>query len=377
MEPETKPGQSETKPEGLAAVWSGDFFEHGLEKFDETPPAKPEEKGEKPCTTCGKDKKPAEAKPDERKPFKILKVKGQEIPVYSKQELVEKLADFYGDDEKTVDLAQMAADYQRKTQGLAEGRSGARFTALEQKMDSILGLINQSKGEAKAPGPVPEVKPEPEKTAFEEFGLDPELADDWQKNMVTRAYALQKENRSLQEKFSKIEPIMQMMVVDKLFGMVQNKVKEVVKDFPIEDIVDEGGKSLTQAQFSSLLVQKAQADPSKPLDELAAEAVMEIHEAQQRVKASGTEAMEKELVTDDMDIEEFRAKHPALFARLAEKGVGEYLAKKEDLPPTPRSRGKEVNAGQNGKGSGGKGGATNLSESLDAGFADPDFLNNI
>jgi len=242
-------------------------------------------------------------------------------------------------------------------------------------MDSILGLINQSK--APAPSPVPEVKPEPEKTAFEEFGLDPDLADDWQKNMVTRAYALQKENRGLQEKFSKIEPMMQMMVVDKLFGMVQNKVKEVVKDFPIEDIVDEGGKSLTQAQFSSLLVQKAQADPSKPLDELAAEAVMEIHEAQQRVKASGTEAMEKELVTDDMDIEEFRAKHPALFARLAEKGVGEYLAKKEDLPPTPRSRGKEVNAGQNGKGSGGKGGATNLSESLDAGFADPDFLNNI
>lgn len=374
MDPkETGQAQETGKPDGLESVWKGDFWEKGLEKFDEKPAEKAEAKPEEDCPTCPKAKKAAEDKAaapatEEKKPFRVLKVKGKDVPVSSEEEFIA--------------LAQKGLDYTQKTTAVADERrkieaERGQMGALVEKMDAILARIGEAKGEAKPPAERA-AAPEPEKSPFEEFGLDPELADDWQKSMVLNAAKMRKENLSLKEQFAQIQPMMQMLMVEKLFTGVQNRIKDTIKDFPIEDIKDENGRSLTEAQFNSLIVQKAQADPKRPLDELAAETVMEIHEAQTRTRESATAALEKDRVTDEADIEVVKAKYPNLFKKIADKGVAEYLSTKEDLPPTLKGKGKEASAGQNGKRQVKETASGNaIDDALEAGFNDPKFLENL
>lgn len=371
MEPE-KTGQSPDngKPAGLNAVWQSDAWVKGLEDFgkgeaeekpEEKAESKPAAEGEEGCTTCDKAKK-AEAEkkaPETRKPIATLKVKGKDVPVYTSEELQE--------------YAQKGYDYTQKTQAVAEERrkiesERSHLQALEAKMDEVLA---QFKG--KAPEKATEKTAEPEKSPFEKYGLDPELADDWQKNMVTAADKLDKENKALREQFEASRPMMQMLMVNHLFGLVQNRMKDTMKDFPIEDITDEQGKSLTQEQFSSLLVQKAQANPNKPLDELAAEAVMEIHESQQRTKESATADFEKDRVTDDTDAKQFKEKYPKLFAGLAELALAEKSAKDADLPPVPNRTGKEVAREQGSKQGGRKSELKSLDDFIEEGLKAVNF----
>lgn len=333
MDPETKPGQSQEseKPEGLAKVWASETWEKGLEPVEEES-AKPEQTEEE-CPSCEKAQRAkeaaAKAAAEGKKPYKVLKVQGREVPVESEEELIK--------------LAQMGVDYTKKTQGVADERKevlGLK-TEFQKLSESVASLVqNFSKPN---PGLVAkeEAKPVTEKTVFEEYNLDPELADESQKLMVTDLRDLKKERAELRGKIDKLEDMSKMLLTKELLGMVQTTVKETIKDFPVEDIQDEQGRSLTQAQFTSLLTQKAMTPEGQktPLDELARETIMELHEAQIRAKESATRG---ESIAEDTDIEEFKAKHPKLFDRIAEKGVADRLATMKDVPPTLRGRGAEV-----------------------------------
>ena len=329
MEPEKNPGQSQApeKPEGLAKVWASENWEKGLEPVEEES-AKPEP-AEEECPSCEKAQRAKEAaekaKAEGKKPYKVLKVQGKEVPVESEEELIK--------------LAQMGVDYTKKTQGVSDERKEmlgmkSQFQAMSEKIESLVQNFGKPSPAAKE-----EAKPVTEKTVFEEYNLDPELADESQKLMVTDLRSLKKERAELRGKIDKLEEMSKMLLTKELLGMVQNTVKETIKDFPVDDIQDEHGRSLTQAQFTSLLTQKAQANQDKPLDELARETIMELHEAQIRAKESATQG---ESIAEDADIEEFKAKHPKLFDRIAEKGVADHLATRKDVPPTLRGRGAEV-----------------------------------
>lgn len=330
MGPETKPGQSQEveKPEGLAKVWASENWEKGLEPVEEE--AKAPEATEEECPSCEKEKRAkdaaAKAAAEGKKPYKVLKVQGKEVPVESEEELIK--------------LAQMGVDYTKKTQSVAEERKEnlglkSEFQKLSEQVSSFIQNFNKPAASAVKE----EAKPVTEKTVFEEYNLDPELADESQKLMVTDLRSLKKERAELRGKIDKLEEMSKMILTKELLGMVQNTVKETIKDFPVDDIQDEHGRSLTQAQFTSLLTQKAQANQDKPLDELARETIMELHEAQIRAKESATQG---ESIAEDADIEEFKAKHPKLFDRIAEKGVADHLATRKDVPPTLRGRGAEV-----------------------------------
>jgi hypothetical protein len=330
MEPETKPGQSPDsgKPEGLAKVWASETWEKGLEPVEEAAP-KAEEKEEE-CPSCEKDRRAKEAaekaKAEGKKPYKVLKVQGKEIPVESEEELLA--------------LAQKGLDYTKKTQGVADERKEmlgmkSQFQAMSEKIESLVQNFGKP-----APSAVPDVpKNATEKTIFDEYGLDQELVDEPQKRMATDLLTLKRERSALQEKIDKTQEMTKMLLTKELLGMVQTTVKDTLKDFPVDDIQDEHGRSLTQAQFTSLLTQKAQAAQDKPLDELAKETIMELHEAQIRAKASATQG---EAIAEDADIGEFKGKHSKLYERIAAQAVADHEATRKDVPPTLRGRGAEV-----------------------------------
>jgi hypothetical protein len=348
------------KTEAASKPWDGEFWDRGMEVFDKgaegSAPAKKAEADEN-CPTCEKDRlaKEAAEKAKAKPPYKVLKVQGKEVPVESEEEFLA--------------LAQKGLDYTKKTQGVADERKEllgmkSQFQAMSERIESLV----QNFGKAPQ-SPIPDAPKE--KTAFEEYNLDPELADDWQKRMVTEAHELKKERSELRGKIDKLEEMSKMLLTKELLGMVQNTVKDTIKDFPVDDIQDENGRSLTQAQFTSLLTQKAQAEPNKPIDELAKETIMELHESQIRSKDSATEKMQGQLVTEDMSPEEFKAKYPKLFAKVSEVGLAEQQAAKDQLPPTLKSRATGVEVSPDKKEA--KGAANSIEEALEAALKDPEI----
>lgn len=347
-------GESEVK--GLDSVWGSDFFQHGLETFDKA--VEPKQSDEE-CPQCVKDRQAKEAAEAAKvkPPYKVLKVQGKEIPVGSEEELIA--------------LAQKGVDYTQKTQTVAEDRKkveGER-TEFSQTMDKFnelmerlnKGNVAQAKESIRAPEPPP-----PEKTIEEEYGIDPELADPWAIKMAT-------DMRAVKGKNDQLEQTVQLFLMDKIVGVMRESIGNAVKEFPINDIVDPStGKSLTQAQFVGILKAKLESPDNKgtPLPQIALDAVRELHMSQKMMTDANTEKVKGEVISEDISPEEFKAKHPKLFAKLSDQNVADYLATRGQVPPTLKSKGAEIDT--KAKSREREGGS--VREMIDAAFEDEDIL---
>lgn len=179
--------------------------------------------------------------------------------------------------------------------------------------------------------------------------------------------------RSTNKKLALLEETNKLFFLDKVVNTIQGTITQAVKAFPIEDVKDETGKSVTWDQFvgtfKNLLENPANNQRSIP--EMATEAVKMIHLSQRTLRERTAEEAKSEAVSDDIPLDELKAKHPKLFERISDQAVAEHAAKAGELPPTPKSRGTEATAKtvERHTAEGRK-----LRDRLDDAFSDPEVL---
>lgn len=245
-------------------------------------------------------------------PFKVLKVQGKELPVYSEQELIE--------------LAQKGADYTKKTQTLADDRRTAeqqlkdeekklndKAAELNATLDELMRLKQgKPKSEDKDESGEPAIDPEQEKI-FQRFKIDPKYAQPHEVEIV-------KELAQVTEYIQQIKS-----------RETEQKVREVIakerETHPYEDIIDDKGQNITEQQLAAIISNKRrEAEQAKmPMDgaRWIKEAVEEVHLSQKKTR----EALS---ISDDMDPDTFAQKYPALAEKLK--------AKMAPAVPTPSPR---------------------------------------
>lgn len=391
--PEEK-GQVTPVAEQPKEVGYTDGFGEAWNRFVDAPPTEPapEVKTEaKPavqddCPGCEKAEKERQAKAKEqasRTPYKILKIQGKEVPVYSKLELAEKIAEFYDDDSKMVDLGQMSGDYTRKQQAHSENvkRWEGEF---QEKHDQLEGLTekfnkmmaNLRPGEAiPGIGPVAPAAPEliSKKSIYEEYGIDPEYADAYQKKMIDDVVELRKRASQYDTKFQELENITNKVILKEAMGTLGETIKKAREEFPIDEIMSEdGSENLTLRQFVALMKAKDEVARSRgqksDINEVARETVRDLHYIQSKAKQTAAPD-----ISDEMNEDDFMAKYPNLAKRLSAKigtkAVVEHEAEEAKLPPSLETKRREVDLSSIPTKK-----PESMNDFVEAGFNDPDVI---
>lgn len=362
--PDPEKGQSQTpeKPKTF-----DEYFSKGWDQVEEiapelgkqaSPPPAPEKKTDEECPDCP---------PGQKKPFKVLKVDGKPMPVYSEQELIE--------------LAQKGFDYTKKTQALAEERKKITSEpepsrAVMERLAKIEQML-QSPRQADASQPAgqapPAAKPQtPEQQAaerskiFAEYGLEEEYASDFEKKLVDDVYKVKQDNENLRS-------LTQLIVVQNITKSIAGSLEEAVQEFPVEDVQDERGQSITGAQVISVFKELVTDERNKdiPVRDLAKMAVKTVHDYQKK----GNGGAEPKPVRKEMTVEEFAKEHPELYAQIRKQGgqeaVAEFAEDQSQLPPSIKGRKAEVPSDGDGKDKKRK--FKTVAEAIDAGMNDPEI----
>jgi hypothetical protein len=375
----------ESKEKSIEEKSGAELMDEGYLKFQEemeiasAPPKKIDTlPSEEECPECPRDKdgkiiqvkKSEQAKKEERKPFKILKVQGKEIPVYSEQEL--------------IDFAQMGIDYTKKRQADSSEKkkweedfasrvdklneTSATFNKIWDTLQAgqptkILGITTEKEQ------PKGEVELTKEKL-YEQYQIDPEFAEPYQLKMIDDIIEQRKTMKGLELKSNQAFDAVKIMMAEKALINVQKIIIDTREKYPFEEIFDEEGQNLTAKQFLSLLKAKMDSKDyeNKPLPDIFVETVKDIHYLQSK----GTTQVEVS-PTEEMSPEEFAEKFPSLFqktsAKLKDQHIAEYLDNQEKLPPSLKMGKREVDLSKLKQH---KGEYKDLDEALLAGFSDPE-----
>ena len=357
-----------------------DGFGEAWNRFVDAPPTEPapEVKTEaKPaveddCPGCEKAERERQAKAKEqasRKPYKILKVQGKEVPVYSEEEL--------------INLAQMGTDYTKKRQADSEDRKKWE-SEVQEKHDQLEGLTekfnkmmaNLRPGEAiPGIGPVAPASPEPisKKSIYEEYGIDPEYADAYQKKMIDDVVELRKRASQYDTKFQELENITNKVILKEAMGTLGETIKKAREEFPIDEIMSEdGSENLTLRQFVALMKAKDEVarrrGQKSDINEVARETVRDLHYIQSKAKQTAAPD-----ISDEMNEDDFMAKYPNLAKRLSAKigtkAVVEHEAEEAKLPPSLETKRREVDLSSIPTKK-----PESMNDFVEAGFNDPDVI---
>jgi hypothetical protein len=345
------------------------------------------------CDQAEKDRRKAEkakkTQAGDKKPYKMLKVGGKDLPVYSKQELVEKIVELYGDDDNLIDLGQMSADYTRKTQALATERKEAealvktKADGLEAKASEVNklieklerdGLLSKATTKEERAEQIEEVAGGPADKAeiYKEFDIDPAYAEGPQKKMVEAIF-------QMRESLEKVNEFVDQATNERIQGVFDKVIAEERKKFPYDDIANDQGQSLTDMQLRAIVQGKRQAlglpEGTTPTMEQAIQivrdSVKEVHLLQKKSKDTAVENFSDSMTEDD-----FIAKHPELAARLKTKFGGDAVVesevKKSKVPPslTSVAKGSETKPPKAEK-------RKSFADYLEAGFKDPETIKAI
>jgi hypothetical protein len=217
-------------------------FAEQLETTGKPSTEAPAKKEKRPCpegVPCS-DAEEKEAKPEEGKPYKILKVRGREIPVESEEKLIE-YAQLGLNAQK---LRQRDADWERDLE--------AREDRMERLSPHIQRIVEFLDGGGELPGARAPRKEEPQP---EEEILDP-VAADRVKRLEERLGSLEKENQGLKGKAQ-----------EDSYEKAQRNLTEtfdgVVKEVPFEQVLDEEGRNISRDLFSALAALKINQDAMK------------------------------------------------------------------------------------------------------------------
>jgi len=392
MSPEEKDqlSQPEVREGEESAKGFDEEFEVGWKKYEEErdlaiskaegkePPAKKEGEAKSfPKNASGKE------------PYKILKVQGKEIPVYSKEELAAKIAEMYGDDDKMVDLGQLSQDYTRKRQKDSEERKAweekyqqkaDELNQMGKKFNDIWDRLEAKEGRGKPAETKPQEDKKPQQfidkplaEVYKEYNLDPEFAQDHEKKLIEDMHNTRRVVEQMNAAMESATKTLHFFQIKEVVSEIGRIITEEREASPFDDYVDEKGTSLTLQEFSTLLSEKAKnvvAQGQKlNLDTLTRETIREISTKQAKAKASVE-------LSDDMSEEEFAKRYPKLaqkFGRAAgQSAVDKHVGQESKLPPSLDRRTKEVDLKkQPSKEKGPKG----MDERLSDAFSDPDILN--
>lgn len=380
-----EPGQGEESEKGF-----DDQFEAGWKKYEEERDLAIK-KGEDAAEGGKKGAAAPPPKGDGKQPYKVLKVGGKEIPVYSKEELASKIAEMYGDDDKMVDLGQLSQDYTRKRQADAAERKkweeeygkkaeelnalGKRFNDIWARIEGAGIKVNQDGSVSKGEPAKPDAAAPAAGDIFKEYNLDPEFAQDHEKKLITDVVGLRDTIRKMEGAMNQATQALHFFQVKEVVSEMARIIDDEKKNSPIEDILDDNGKSLTLQEFSTLLTSKARqlnAEGKKiNLDALTREVVREISTKQAKAKASVE-------VSDDMSPEDFAKKYPKLAAKFGkaagEDAVDKHVDQESKVPPSLDRRQKDVDLKKHPSSEKGPKG---LSDQFEDAFKDQDILNAI
>ena len=330
-----------------------EYMDSGFDKFDaavaeeeskakeETKPeVKPEvkaaeEKKDEPCDDCpgGKnDKSKATEKEETREPYKVLKVQGKDVPVYSEEELIE--------------LAQKGTDYTRKTQALANDRKQFELDATG-KASKLNELSAQIEGRLKGK---PETRIEPTLTeaeqkanVYKDFDID-ELDDDpTTKKLVDRIVEQGQQQKTSDNRMTKIEDGLNLIALKEEVDKITTSSKKAMEEFPLVENIDDSGFNHTEKQYREILESKLRNPNNKGRQsaDLARETIREIHLMQ---KGEGVKP--EPTITEKTTPDDFAKSNPALYKQILEQGkttgVVEHLEETNDLPPGLNKSGAEV-----------------------------------
>lgn len=344
--------QSKEKPESFS-----DRFDRGWDQVELLTKQESEAKAQKPAAT--EPIQDGDKSNSDKVPFKVLKVQGKDVPVYSEEELIE--------------LAQKGSDYTKKTQTLAEEKRAAEAalkeeekkladaaTDLNKTLDQMMKLKEERKSVDSPDVPKDNTEiPPVEASIYADYGIDPKYAQPHEIKIVKDLAEVKAQMRSIQQERATAE-------INKIIA----KERET---YPYEDVVDDQGQNITESQIASIVTAKRTAaerakenlDPAKWLKE----AVREVHIAQQKTRESLS-------VSDGMDPDSFVLKYPDLAAKLKAKfGAVEQQASQQKsiippaLPATKRD-GVPTTMKKKAVAPGGK----SLNDWLDEGFNDPETI---
>lgn len=355
--PEEKEAQARPVGKQASRDFADNLFAKGWDEVVEPKESpKPEQKAEEDCPDCP----PAGETSQDKKPIRVLKHQGKDVPVYTQKQL--------------DDLAQQGFDYTKKRQADAADRKkweeefaerNARTNEQAKRLDA---LIAQQEGKAQKPTEeVPKKAKEPtEEDILKEFGVDPEYATDYEKRVVTELVARRKETEQLKQ-------VNQLMLLNEVFRRVSQSIEQAQREYPIEDVLREDGKSITQEQVVTVFKAKLENpnNSNRPIQELATETIKDIHEFQKKVKAPAPAASIDE---EKMTPEEFAKAYPKLFAKL-KGGNGAPKEPTEELPPSmDRGAKAPVREAIQGRVGNPKHPYKSIEEAIEAGFKDPETI---
>ena len=305
-----------------------------------------------------------ESKPDvstsEKTPYKILKVQGKEVPVYSEEEYDA--------------LASKGLDYTKKTQTLADERRTAesqlkdeekRLADASLELNKTLDKLMEMK-KTDQPG-LPETikdtkdveRPADETKIYEEFEIDPRFAQPHEVKFV-------KEILNQRKELAEIKAVTRQITQEKADAQIRAIIAKERETHPYEDIIDDQGVNITETQLASIITAKrtlAEKAGEKPDPmQLLKEGVQEIHLAQQKTKDALS-------ISDQMDPDAFMRNFPGLAEKVRAKLTTDPKAL---VPPTLPGARRQVDTTRSAKATtpGGK----SFSDFLDAGFNDPDTI---
>jgi hypothetical protein len=345
---EKKPGFDELFSKGWDTIEADEVAAGGDKPVEKTP----FQKLEADCPDCPGGKF-----------YKVIKHNGKDVGIKTEKEY--------------NDYVQQGFDYTKKTQALAEERrkleaeketGKSEMQKLMDRLDRMeRGSATQDKGDngkAKPAAEATEAQPQTEAQVFEEWGLDPEYASDFEKKLVKNAVDTKNENKALKE-------LTQLMFLKEMTKNISGALGDAAKEYPVEDVLDEKGESVTAQQVISAF-KNLVMDPTNqkaPVRDLAMSAVRQVHEAQQRAKGA------VESVDEEMSPEEFAKMHPKLHAKILKAGgreaVADFLETQDGLPPTVESRKTDVSAIDRNRQ--GKPKFSGLSDAIDRGMDDPEI----
>jgi hypothetical protein len=253
--------------------------------------------------------KPAETQPEKEsgtstseKPFKVLKVQGKEIPVATEEEYDA--------------LASKGLDYTKKTQLLADDRRTAESQLREEEkrladaangLNATLDELRKIKASERPDDQTLKDALHPADDdqyakVYAEFEIDPKYAQPHEVKSV-------KEIARLREVVDRLDTGYKEIAQEKANKAIHAVIEKERETYPYEDVIDDQGKNLTEAQLASIITTKKtaaeasgeKADPMKILKE----SVQEIHLAQKKTR----EALS---ITDQMDPDTFMKNYPGL-----------------------------------------------------------------
>jgi hypothetical protein len=323
------------------------------------------------CPGCDKEKAAKEAQAQaqaQKTPYKVLKVNGRDVPVYSEQEL--------------LDMAQMGVDYTQKRQADSEDRRkweteyDGKHKELSAVADKFDRIFSQFKPGDRIPGteqPIKAPATVDKESIYKEYGIDPEYADPFQKRAIDDLVKMRESIGGYEQKLQQVEATTNFMVLKEAAANIGKVIAEERQQFPFDDILSEDGKdNLTWRQFASLMLSKneqALREGRKPdVAAIARESVRDMHYIQSKSKAVAAPD-----VANDLKPEDFAAKYPDLYKRMSEdikaRAVADYEAEKAKNPPSLEARKHEVDLNKIDTKK-----LETKDDFIDAAFNDPDIL---